>query len=571
MLGEALGRNPDETPAAGDTVPAGGTATAATLPAAASPARGAAVRTQAGARFSGFRDLVRRHRLFSVALVAAIVPRIIVMLGYQPAVLFKLDTYDYLWGATHLAPNPINPSGYSLFLWLLRPFHSLALIAGIQHALGLAVAVLVYAVLRRMRVRDWIAVLAAVPLLFSPSQLLLEQLIMADLLALALMIAGLAVLLLADRPSVSRSAVAGLLMGLSVIVRPTSLPLLLLMAGFLLLRRLGWRPVCAVLLAGALPVAGYALWFLTAYGSFNLTNSDGLFLWSRTMSFANCAVIQPPAGLQALCPNRQPGRLAEPVPSKRDQPKWYLWNHQIWAWQGTSSGGVVPDVAAFTRVKNARALSFAERAILAQPLAYAEVVGREVFLPLGPSAAKQFQFPGIMQPTSGLQKRNQRYVLAALGSYVGSTKGLGSELGGHFAEQLVQPYAHLVRAYQRVIFLPGPILGLVVVIGLGGLLIPRRRSAAGALLWFSALLTVVLPIAEHEYNYRYVLPAIPLACMAAAITFRSREPEPATGPSPQAGPDSSAGQDLPAGQPARPGPDSAAGPESPAEQRSPQP
>jgi hypothetical protein len=26
----------------------------------------------------------------------------------------------------------------------------------------------------------------------------------------------------------------------------------------------------------------------------------------------------------------------------------------------------------------------------------------------------------------------------------------------------------------------------------------------------------------HEYNYRYALPALPLACMAAALAFRSR-------------------------------------------------
>jgi Dolichyl-phosphate-mannose-protein mannosyltransferase len=521
MLREALGLDQEAAGGAGGTPPAVAPASWAWLREAALRARD---------RITGLPSVARRHWLFTAALAAAVVPRVVAMLGFQPAILFKLDTYDYLWGATHLAPNPINPSGYSLFLWLLLPLHSLALVAGIQHVLGLAVAVVIYAVLRRLGVRDWIAVLAAAPVLFSPSQLLLEQLIMADLLALVLMVAGLALLLVADAAPMWRSAVAGLLMGLSVIVRPTSLPLLLLMAGFLLVRRAGWRRVCAVLVAGALPIAGYALWFMAAYGNLNLTNSNGLFLWSRTMSFANCAVIQPPADLQALCPNRQPGRLAEPVPSKRDQPKWYLWNHQIWAWQGTSSSGVVPDVAAFTPAKNARAMRFAERAILAQPLAYAEVVTKDSLLPLAPGAAKQFQFPGISQATSGLQKRNQRYVLAALGAYTGTTKGLGGELGGHFAEQLVQPWARLMRVYQQVIFLPGPLLGLIVIVGLGGLLIPRRRSAAGALLWISALITVVLPIAEHEYNYRYVLPAIPLACMAAALAFARREPVPSAAP-----------------------------------------
>ncbi len=35
----------------------------------------------------------------------------------------------------------------------------------------------------------------------------------------------------------------------------------------------------------------------------------------------------------------------------------------------------------------------------------------------------------------------------------------------------------------------------------------------------------MLPIAEHEYTYRYVIPAVPLACMAAALAFRDRSQE----------------------------------------------
>jgi hypothetical protein len=58
--------------------------------------------------------------------------------------------------------------------------------------------------------------------------------------------------------------------------------------------------------------------------------------------------------------------------------------------------------------------------------------------------------------------------------------------------------------------------------GLAGIIIPRRRTAAAALLWISAVITRVLPTAEHEYTYRYVIPAVPLVCMAAALAFRDR-------------------------------------------------
>ena len=471
--------------------------------------------------------LIRRHRLFSIALGLAVLPRAITMLGYQPAVLFKLDTFDYLWGATHLAPDPVNPSGYSLFLRLLLPFHSLALVAGLQHLMGLGLGVMVYAVLRRWRVREWVAVLAALPVLFGAAELLLEQLIMADFLALMLMMAGLAVLLLRGQPSPWRSATAGLLMGASVIVRPTTLPVIALMALYLLVRRAGWRQVCAVLGAGALPVLGYMAWFASATGAFNLTNSNGLFLWSRTMSFANCAVIKPPADLRALCPTGQPRFLDQADPAKRPEPKFYLWDHSSWLWQGKpQTVGLVPDTAAFTTASNARAERFAVMAITAQPLAYARVVASEVIQPFVTNAV--FDFP-IRQPHSSslTPPDNLTYALAAVRDYQGSTEGIGKDLSHHLGTRLVEPYAGMIRMYQRLISVPGAIFGLLLAAGFVGVLLPGRRNWPAALLWVSAVVAVVFPVAEHEYTYRYVIPAIPLVCMTVALCFGVPQRKPA--------------------------------------------
>ena len=487
------------------------------------------------AAVAGLPGLVRRHRLFSVVLGLSVVPRIVAMLGFQPAILFKLDSYDYLWDAAHLRPNPVNPSGYTVFLWLLKPLHSLALIAGLQHLLGLAVAVMMYAVLRRLGVRAWIATLASATVLFDPAQFLIEQLIMADMLALFLMLAGFAVLLLRDRPSVPRSAAAGLLIGASAVVRPTTLPLIVFLAVYLLVRRAGWRRAVAALVAGAVPVVAYMSWFAAVYGSFNLTNSNGLFLWSRTMSFANCAIIKPPPDLVALCPDRQPGALAQPVASRRLLPKQYLWDHQTWMWKSPQAG-IVPDTAAFTAANNQRALRFAVRAIEAQPLGYAKSVAHDVSKPF--KSVDIFPFPGPAQPSlSTLGPANRVYALAAVQAYAGSTARIGPYLGHHLGTRLVEPYAHLIRGYQSVIFLPGPLFALILVVGLAGMLIPRRRVAAAVLLWTSALVTVVLPIAEHEYTYRYVIPAVPLACMAAALAFADRRTESEPGSEAEPGPE----------------------------------
>jgi hypothetical protein len=468
--------------------------------------------------------LVRRHWIFASALAVAVLPRLIAMLGFRPAYLFQLDTYDYLWGAVHVSPNVVNPSGYSLFLWLLRPFHSLVLVASLQHLMGLGIATMVYALVRRYGLPAWGATLAAAPVLFDPSQILVEQFVMADLLAMALLVGAFAILLLPRSPSMWQVVTAGLMTGASVTVRPTALPLILLVPLFLLLRRAGWRRAGASLLAGAIPVVGYMSWFAAVHGSFNLTNSNGLFLWSRTMSFANCAVIKPPADLRALCPDAQPGRLAQPDPSRRRQPKYYLWNHSAWQWRQEASG-FVPDTAAFTQANNGRAVRFAIMAIEAQPLSYLGAVAKEIEEPFG--TTNTLRFPTVQPRGLGLVKANQRYAFASVTDYLGGTQEVAGEAGHFYGTRLESPYVSLMNSYQHIVFLPGPVFALIMLAGLAGIILPRRRTAAAALLWASAAILIILPVSEHDYTYRYVLPAVPLACIAAAIALRKPGHEPA--------------------------------------------
>ena len=481
------------------------------------------------------RELARRNPVFTVALAAAVVPRLVAMLGYQPAILFRMDSFDYLWGALHVSPNVINPSGYSLFLWLLLPLHSLALVAALQHLMGLGTAVMIYALLRRYGLPGWGATLAAAPVLFDPAQLLLEQLVMADVLAMTLLVGAL-VLLLNGRLSPWRLATSGLLIGLSTIVRPTVLPLIVLMALYLLFRRAGWRRVAVTLAACALPVVAYAGWFDAAHGSFNLTDSNGLFLWSRTMSFARCSVIKPPPDLRPLCPSAQPGGLANAKTFKRPPPSSYLWDRGTWEWQPPVRQ-FVPNAAAFTQAKNARAQQFAVRAIMAQPFSYAHVVLHETSLPFR-SMGNKWRFP-VGKPTNEwyLAPGNFQYATAGVVGYTGSKGAVNQIQRYKYATFMKQPFTNLMGIYQKVIFLPGPVLGLIILAGLAGLLIPRRRTWAGALLWISGVVIMVLPTAVHEYTYRYLVPAVPLFCISAALIFRKPGPEPALqdAPAPPAG------------------------------------
>lgn len=471
-----------------------------------------------------------RHRLFCATLGAGLVLRLIVMAAFRPAILVRQDSFDYMWDAVHLTPDPVRPDGYAFFLAAARPLHSLALIAGLQHLMGLAIAVMVYALLANRGVPGWGATLAAAPVLFDPRELDLEHSIMSDTLATLLMLAALVVLLIRQPPSVwrppsvTRAAVAGLLMGVAGLVRPITLPLFVLVAGYLLIQRAGWRRAGAALAAGALPLAGYAMWFSTFYGTVNLTTSDGIFLWSRTMTFANCAVIKPPGGLRALCPDRQPAsrKIAPHKPNAystllaRPTPEIFLWSRKSWLWKPPSKE-LVPDQYAFTPAKNARAMSFAIRAIAAQPLGYARAVTEGVALTFL-DTDRSLAFPSVL---GGPATLNYAYQVAAVRGYVGPTTPLASKQGTRVNE----PYGYAIHGYQSRLYFPGVGFALVLAAGFVGIVMPRRRSGAAMLLWASAAVMIILPSAEHTFNYRYALPAVPLACMAFALVRSTRHDE----------------------------------------------
>jgi hypothetical protein len=88
----------------------------------------------------------------------------------------------------------------------------------------------------------------------------------------------------------------------------------------------------------------------------------------------------------------------------------------------------------------------------------------------------------------------------------------------------VRPLAVFFVNYQRYIYLQGPMLAVIVLIGLAGIAARRRRWGGLALLpWALAVLLLVLPPLTIGYNSRYVLATVPCFCLAAALAFRPRD------------------------------------------------
>src|ERR1700675_1127798 len=113
------------------------------------------------------RRLAGEHRLFTGALAAGAGLRLLAMLGYPGALWFAGDSYVYLSAALRLRPDLSKMTGYSLFLRGIEPFHSLTLVTGVQHLMGLGVAVMIYLLLRRNGVSQRWATVATLPVLLD--------------------------------------------------------------------------------------------------------------------------------------------------------------------------------------------------------------------------------------------------------------------------------------------------------------------------------------------------------------------------------------------------------------------
>lgn len=463
----------------------------------------------------------RRHGLFLAALVLAAALRLVAMLGYTPALWFS-DSLDYVHTAMKPYPNPVRPSGYSFMLAALRPFHSFALVIGLQHLMGLAVGVMIYALLRRrFGLPAWGATLAALPALFDAYQIQVEHLVLSDVPFTFLMIAAVTLLLWSDRLTWKMAAGAGLLLSLATLTRTVGLAVCLAAAGYLLVRRAGLRPVAALVGACALPLTLYGAWFYSWHGQVALTRSDGMFLYVRAMSFADCGKIKPPVEELPLCTNTPADR--------RPASQQYLWAR-------LSPLHRVPD-GRFSVEQNRLAGDFARRAIVAQPGDYLRHVAEDFF--------RTFQWNRTVFPD---RATFERYEFGTRIEDMGAGRADGGVNGKRDAAvyersqprtRIVEPFAGVVRGYQDVVYLRGSMLGVILLVGLAGLLVRRRpprreagpekpgrkagRRARPALLpWVTAAGLLLAPAATVEFDYRYVLPAMPLACLAAALPFSGR-------------------------------------------------
>jgi hypothetical protein len=470
----------------------------------------AADRVRRLVRYDRLRELILANRLFALALAAGAVLRLLAVLGYPGALWFAGDSYVYLGSALRLRPDLSKATGYSLFLKVLEPFHSLTLVVVIQHLMGLAVGVLIYVLLRRARVPKLWASLATLPVLLNGFEIQLEHMIMADLLFLFVLVVAVTLLLWHRRPSWPAVLIAGLLAGYAITVWPGGLAMPVVFFIFLIARRVGWRSLAAIVAGSAIPVVGYAIWFHSRTGTYGLSQSEGFYLYGRTSSFAECSKINPPANERVLC-------LSTP-PAERQPPGSLVWHvkqvHQV-------PGGPVSVTG------NKLLRDFAIRAVEAQPLSYAHAIVNGLVLAIEPQ-----RHPYPSKGTVAYYYFHLKPQKVPNHSWIPhATAPQDIRAYGHVSiSRVVEPFAFVIAAYGRVFYLYGPLFGLILVLGLGavvrvrrhpgrGLRLERRRDGLSMLPWVSAVVLLIFPIATADFDYRYLLPVVPFACLAAGLAF----------------------------------------------------
>jgi hypothetical protein len=434
--------------------------------------------------------VLHRHWPLVAVLALAALPRGAAWLAIQPAWWILGDSIGYLHTSMTHQPESWRPGGYSELLLLpLWPFHSLALVTAVQHLMGLAAGTLVYAALLRLGLPRWAAALATVPALLDGNVIASEQMIASEALFSFLVVGALA-LLLGRAPSLLVGGAGGVVLGLATTTRIVALPLIGVAVLTLLVGRAGGSRVVAICAAFALPLVLYAVWFDHYYGQFNLTASNGVFLYGRTTNFVDCGRVHfSSERVRTLCPAEPVGRRNEiflvfgsPTPLSR--------------------ASLTPAAA------NSLAQQFAIEAIRAQPMDYAALTWDGLVRSFAWDTSSQpmdmrFEDPeptnGLAQLTAGSYQRSQPVVLT-------------------YRPDLVRALA----SYQDRVTVRGPMELLGLLLAVAGLLIgrdPDRRGLRAATLLTAGTAAVILlvPAATAIVAPRYRVPAVPALGMAAVL------------------------------------------------------
>jgi hypothetical protein len=464
-------------------------------------------------------DVLRRHWVFALLVAAGLLLRIIAQIGYQPALLF-IDSKKYIFGTEFSTTEwgSYDPIGYTLLV--LRPvvmFGNLAVVALLQHLLGLGIAAALYVLLLRRGVTRWLAALAVAPVLLDAYQLNAEQTIMPDVLFEALVVAGIVLLLWQPRPGLAFVILGGLALGTSAPVRQVGEALIVPALVYVLAVTRGWRRRVlygtVLTFCFALPVVGYMGYSAVVlhYG-FELSNMGDAYLYGRAAHAADCATLKIPDDELPLCP----------TPTQAAQ----------FGVDGLVNSPYSPRVL----YMHLNALGQQINTLpLQKALAYS-VIKQQPLRVIGDIAKDSVKIFALTRdtregdtPISRWQfQTSYPYYKPGLTPYGYNSANNVFKVTGGGKASVYRPAAILLRDYQLYGgYTPGPVFLLALLAGIAGIFTWRRRRAPSGpasrdqslacLLIVGSAVAVLLGADLYEFSWRYQLPALITLPIAGAL------------------------------------------------------
>jgi hypothetical protein len=462
-------------------------------------------------RIGDVTGFVRRHWAICGLLALATVVRTLIIIAYRPAFWFYGDSGSYLSRSLSpgLDPYEANGLGYTVALRVFRWTGSVQSVAIAQHLVGLALGFVIYLLLCRRGLPKWLACLAAVPVLFDATELTLEHYVLGETLFTILLTAAVLLLLWPRTPGAVTCALSGFLVVMSWFTRPSTVPVVVVIVVYLIVRRAGWRQVAAFSLAFLVPYLAVQAWIGERPSAYGASYANRAF-YSRVAGFVDCGRLQLSAEERNLCPT-------EPLGRRHDRPDWYGWN------------GPALQVP---REHNDILRTFAIKAVAGQPGDYVRTVLRELaphFVPgtrLGPEQECLREKWTIPEAIPHAPVETACAPALARSGWQSPYADPAHAPGASALSKALADYSSVVR------FQPW-LVTLAILLTLAAALTYRRGQRNGdvrdAVLLASITLTLLIPpVLVAMYDARYGLPALPFASVAAALAaqhlLRLRKP-----------------------------------------------
>ncbi|MGO9762072.1 MAG: glycosyltransferase family 39 protein [Solirubrobacteraceae bacterium] len=458
--------------------------------------------TPNGDRYARRQDRAAKVALVGIVLLTAgaIAVRVWFMLSYSPAFLGFPDSHAYLSAAAlNIFRDAQHPAGYPLFLRLVHHLSDrLSFTILVQHALGVATGLLLYASVRRTGAPPWLGLAPAAVVFFGGTGLFLEHSLLSDSLFAFLQTLGIyAALRALYEPELRWPLLAGAAIGVSFWVRTVALSSALLVPPLLMLAAAGSRRRRLLSAAtAALAVIALVLTYVVAQAYFTgyvgYERQSAWNLYGRVATFVDCSRFTPPAGTRFLCPTEPLGhRVAQ---------AFFQYGPNSPAVRHFGGPSRAPGYA------NALLQRFSVAAIEHEPLAYAGAILKGLTFYIFPRGGEGYTPESIRQALLDPAEATQAEPAVA--------KLYPHSLGFHRPAGAVRALSF----YERHTRIQGPLLILALLAALGGLpfLAPRLRAAA-MLFTLTAIFSIVFAVAASSYDARYAYPTFGALAAGAAL------------------------------------------------------